>query len=670
MRRKIKLFSLILLSLLLAPTRSHALQYDVDTGFRPGSDGFSFENYGGQVCSNFWSCNTVQNLTSVEMRRMFGDQVCKTIQSDGSCTLLKVAESWMKEVNRTMSGGHCEGMAVLSSLFFDGTQNPSQFGSRSVPSLQLENNPSLQRELAYWFATQWFMDGHLIENDPTTQLKTIIRWFQSNPQRVLPLGIYKRNLTGGHAITAYAVKEQGNGIYRIMVYDNNYPNEERYITVDTNSNSWTYSGAPMANIQPDIYDGKGKTNPFQISPVDSRLGKFECDFCPASASSPSYEPSQPETPWTPVQPDDTDISIPDTLLPWLFPDSQEPGDDSGSSSSIEDLLLPWLFPDSGSPTQPASPDSSGSDSIYDLLMPWLFPDGIPTEEPGAEEIFPVQLPTITPQPLIPTAVPDSAQGEKEFNKIYVDKDINIYIETDANQKAGYDWEAEEVYDTIPNVSVNRSVFRSSARMPTDLKYYLWINSPETTDQEAVFDVEITSPGTVLQLRNVLESYREPNFVYNPPVYRSGSDVQYEAFEIMADPNNLPEIEFTISDENGEYSLKFTTAFSGALPSEEPLDFVIYHDYDYSQVGIWITTAYEENSAAFQSTEFQVSGEFYLWDDVNERYFTTKKEPIRMDINGMFFFNYKNWLDGSGYYYSGDLDGNGDFETWAEIGKKL
>ena len=56
----------------------------------------------------------------------------------------------------------------------------------------------------------------------------------------------------------------------------------------------------------------------------------------------------------------------------------------------------------------------------------------------------------------------------------------------------------------------------------------------------------------------------------------------------------------------------------------------------------------------------------MWDDNSERFVKTEKEPIIMEIDGMFFFNYQNWLEGSGYYISADLEGDGDFETWREI----
>ncbi len=164
----------------------------------------------------------------------------------------------------------------------------------------------------------------------------------------------------------------------------------------------------------------------------------------------------------------------------------------------------------------------------------------------------------------------------------------------------------------------------------------------------------------------MSSYKEPNFVYNPPTQSNPNEVRYEAFEIMADPDHLPRIEFNISDKNGEYRFLFLTKMDGGASRDLPIDFIIYHDYDYSQIGIWIAAANKEQTSQFRNALFEINAEFYLWDDQNERFVSTRNSPITMDINGMFFFNYKNWLEGKGNYISADLEGNGDFESWIEI----
>ncbi len=668
-----------------------------DTGFRVGKDGFGFENYGSQVCSggngSMWggNCYRVENLTSAEMVRLFGTQVCKSVAQDGTCTLTKVAEKWMNEINSVVANGHCEGMAVLSSLFYSGIENPSDFGASSVNNLSLKNNRSLQREIAYWFTTQWFMDDYLIENDPKTQVNYLIKHFNSDPNTPIPLGIYQRNLSGGHAVTAYAVIDRGNGIYLIMVYDNNYPNEERYITVDTIKNSWSYktSTNPWASVG--NYSGQGKTNPIQIGPIEPRLGQFKCDFCTTQPSWNPWQPSQPSQPSQPYQPSDEGYSIWDILSPWIAPSDSggspsytptktpqpyQPYQPSDEGYSIWDIFNPWISPeDSGSSRTPTEVPDSGY-SIWDIFSPWLSP-----EDSGSSQLFPTQTPSVrqptavpTSKPLvrptaIPTAVPSIEDYFVEKNKISVASDINIYIETDDDLRAGYDWESNETFDEIDGVEISRTMMRTSALLPNDLKYYLWMNYPEAQEKGKTFDVTITSPGRYLKLTDVLEAYESPNFVYDPPTYYEEQDIEFEAFEVMANGDKLPGVEFVITDEYGEYNFKFETTFrNGKLKTPDaPVDFLIFHNYDEGEIGIWISALYDEDIYKFINSTFDVSAEFTLWDKEGELHVVTpKSKPISLKANGMFFFNYVDWQNGEGLKIEADLDGDDWYETNREL----
>ena len=62
----------------------------ISSGFDPSVDAFGFENYGGEP-------GTV-NLTTVEMQRMYGDEVCANL-ADG-CTLSPPARQWMEQMNQ------------------------------------------------------------------------------------------------------------------------------------------------------------------------------------------------------------------------------------------------------------------------------------------------------------------------------------------------------------------------------------------------------------------------------------------------------------------------------------------------------------------------------------------------------------------------------------------
>lgn len=141
----------------------------VSSGFDPSVDAFGFENYGGEP-------GTV-NLTTVEMQRMYGDEVCANL-ADG-CTLSPPARQWMEQMNKAMAGGHCEGMAVLSSLFYYGESSPSAFGADVTGDLEFPGNDALQREIAYWFATQSTYPGGVVKvnQSPSEIVDTLIETF-------------------------------------------------------------------------------------------------------------------------------------------------------------------------------------------------------------------------------------------------------------------------------------------------------------------------------------------------------------------------------------------------------------------------------------------------------------------------------------------------------------
>lgn len=253
--------------------------YVSDLGFRPDIDGFSFENYGGQGETN---------LTSNDLWRMFGDRACASIQDD-QCELTPPGEQWLQQINEAMTGGHCEGMAVLSKLFYIGQADVGAFGASSVPELEIAGNELLQREIAYWWATQATQPARsgIVEQTPSGVVNTLLTSFAAGPSGSdqYALGIYMRDHTGGHAITPYAVEDRGDGIYWIMVYDNNYPGQARAIEVDTNNDTWSYSGSTNPAEAEGYYEGDASTFTLELAPIEPRLAQQECPFCdePASA---------------------------------------------------------------------------------------------------------------------------------------------------------------------------------------------------------------------------------------------------------------------------------------------------------------------------------------------------------------------------------------------------
>lgn len=251
----------------------------VSLGFDPVVDSFGFFNYGDE--------EGVLNLTAVEMQRMFGDDVCANL-NDG-CTLTPPARQWMAQMNEGMAGGHCEGMAVLSSLFYFDQLNPSAFGAEVVSELPFAGNDALQREIAYWWVTQATQPGgtQKVNASPSAVVDALKASFALDQaaDEWWAMGIYKRDFSGGHAITPYAVEEVAPGIYSVYVYDNNYPLTSRVLTVDYEADTWRYKASTNPDVEADLYEGDASTGTLEIVAISPRLEPQEQFFGDAERSS-------------------------------------------------------------------------------------------------------------------------------------------------------------------------------------------------------------------------------------------------------------------------------------------------------------------------------------------------------------------------------------------------
>ncbi|CAN5925355.1 hypothetical protein BH11MYX4_BH11MYX4_52840 [soil metagenome] len=242
-----------------------------DLGFRPAKDGFPFENYGEAA--------GIDNLTAEEMRRMFGDKVCAT--TGATCALTPPAAEWMANANKAMSVGHCEGMAVLSALFYAKKAAPADFGAPAVSGLAIAGNPKLQREIAYWWTTQVTAgSSRNMSLTPNELVDKLAQAFKEGADKeTYSLAFFKRDKTGGHAVTPYAVDLGDGHKATIKIYDNNYPGKERSIEVDRDANTWRYFASQNPAEASSEYSGDATTRSLGFTPSSARLAQQACAFC-------------------------------------------------------------------------------------------------------------------------------------------------------------------------------------------------------------------------------------------------------------------------------------------------------------------------------------------------------------------------------------------------------
>jgi len=250
-----------------------------DDGFRPDRDGFAFENYGNSVGP--------QNMTAVEMHDLFGDQVCAS-GSGSSCQLTPVAQEWMDTENKRMDGGHCFGFSLASLLFYKGALKGSAFGKDKTFALPIVGNTPLQSRIAEEWVFQDLapVKDRQIKGTPSEILDKLISTLKDRSGEVFTIAIFKADGTGGHAITPFAVEDNGGGKFHLLVYDNNFPGVTRAVSLDRNANTWSYTGGINPSDTTELYQGDAGTKSLSLYPSSpAASGPQPCPFCSGGGSS-------------------------------------------------------------------------------------------------------------------------------------------------------------------------------------------------------------------------------------------------------------------------------------------------------------------------------------------------------------------------------------------------
>jgi N-acetylmuramoyl-L-alanine amidase len=242
-----------------------------DLGFLANPDGYSFANYGGFRLADY---------TVSDMRRMFGDQaVCWMVF--GACVTRPAAAAWNLSANYSMRGGHCDGMASTSLLFYKGFADPTEFQSGANETYDLLR-ANARRNIAYYFVEQLTdpVRSHKVQSVQNTPREILLQLSAALDNGTDPttLIVRQRQPNGrmsGHAITPYAIEDRGNGFYWIHVYDNNHPNDgNRHVVIDTSNNTWRYQLNSSTTWQ-----GNASTKTLGVVPISKYRADPVCPWC-------------------------------------------------------------------------------------------------------------------------------------------------------------------------------------------------------------------------------------------------------------------------------------------------------------------------------------------------------------------------------------------------------
>jgi hypothetical protein len=248
-----------------------------DSGFRPELDGFAFENYGND--------QGPVNMGPANMEDLFGDQVCLSGTGD-ECELVPAAKEWMDNQNEGMAGGHCEGFSITALRMFNEDLDQEDFGADTTAGLEIVGNEPLQSSIAEHFVYQFLppIVQARVKGTPSEIVDALGDALNSGDE-LYTLGVYKPDLSGGHAITPFAVEDKGGGKYAILVYDNNFPGVTRAVQVDTNDDSWSYVSGTNPDDLGQVYQGNADTNTLELDPTTPGDDLQPCPFCGGEVAS-------------------------------------------------------------------------------------------------------------------------------------------------------------------------------------------------------------------------------------------------------------------------------------------------------------------------------------------------------------------------------------------------
>lgn len=235
-----------------------------DLGFRLCPDGYAFTNYADTSDADF---------TIEDMRKMFGTGVvCANIPTTNHpCIPWPNMRKWNDKVNNALAAGHCLGMAATSARFFLGIgPSPSDFLPLAHVPLELKKD-SVRRHIAYFAVQQFALPIRLASQDlvtPNGVLQEVKSTLAGGEMVVLVMNGSARI---AHAVTPYAVEDLGDGVWAILVYDNQLPMTSTSVLIDTVQNSWVY---PPRN-----WSGPG-VDPLRATLYTIPLSQFESPLFP------------------------------------------------------------------------------------------------------------------------------------------------------------------------------------------------------------------------------------------------------------------------------------------------------------------------------------------------------------------------------------------------------
>jgi hypothetical protein len=280
----ITLISIAVTSALAVEPREGEIVAEI--GFNPKIHGFGFRNFGENP-------DYEEDLTADDLIRMFGaENVCIEGSTLRDCVLYETAERWAEEAIEKMNGGHCDGFSVASLRVFvgrpfKGRKKPADFQRGAVNLFDLQKNQTTSNYVSFYQTLTFLRETYefrapTFRKKPSEILEMIAAAMEAKKE-FYTLEVWMKTdgkYTRGHAVVPIAIEDMGADVYRIHVYDNNYPGQTKYVVVNAKTETWRYHTANNPAETARDYVGSAATNTLGLKRLSDRArARYECPFC-------------------------------------------------------------------------------------------------------------------------------------------------------------------------------------------------------------------------------------------------------------------------------------------------------------------------------------------------------------------------------------------------------
>jgi hypothetical protein len=173
----------------------------------------------------------------------------------------------------------------MSYRLYQGDVPPANFTAGANSTYQIAQDIPIMRNIAQSYAMYYSPSvfKQVVKGTPS-QIIDRLRILREP----VDLGIYNRNKEG-HSLLGYGVEDKGNGIFWIMVYDNNWPGRtDLYVEVNYNAETWRYSLAATNPTQDTAaWEGDAQSRSLEYIPLSAYHQTLDCPFCATSAANGS-----------------------------------------------------------------------------------------------------------------------------------------------------------------------------------------------------------------------------------------------------------------------------------------------------------------------------------------------------------------------------------------------